>query len=143
MPARILVIENNPANRELMGCLLKMFGYTLLVASEAAAGLAAARRVRPDLIICDTELPGISGYEFARQIRTDPYLGDIPLVALTAFAVVGDRGKALEAGFDTYLFKPIDPDTFVEEVAALLPPGQALASPLPAAAAFSGVRWKA
>lgn len=143
MPVRILVVEHNPANLDLMGCLLKMFGYTLLAAAEAGSGLATARRERPDLIVCDTQLPGISAYEFARQIRADPDLGCIPLVALTPFAVVRNRGKALEAGFDAYVFKPIDPDTFVEEVAALLPPGQSPGSPLPAVPASSRVWWKA
>ena len=114
--ARILVIEDNPHNLELMTYLLEAFGHSPLVASDGGAGLAAARRELPALIVCDVHLPGIDGYQVARQLKDDLELRRIPLVAVTALAMVGDRDRLLAAGFDGYIAKPIDPEHFVEEV---------------------------
>ncbi len=122
MPARILIIEDNPENLELMIYLLNAYGHTPLVARDGYAGLAAAQREIPDLIICDIQLPGIDGYEIARQLKADPALCNIPRVAVTAYAMVGDRNKVLEAGFDGYLSKPIDPETFVSQIDTFLRP---------------------
>jgi CheY-like chemotaxis protein len=122
--ARILVIEDNPANMELMSYLLNAFGHTTLVAHDGKEGLETARRERPDLIVCDIQLPLISGYEVARHLKADDGLKTIPIVAVTAFAMVDDRDKTLAAGFDAYLSKPIAPETFVEQVQGLLRPEQ-------------------
>jgi two-component system cell cycle response regulator len=83
-----------------------------------------AMRERPDLIICDIQLPVMNGYEIARRIKADPAMGDIPLLAVTAFAMVDDRQKTLAAGFDGYFSKPISPDTFVQRVQEFLRPEQ-------------------
>lgn len=121
MPARILIIEDNPANLELMRYLLHAFGHDTLTACDGQAGLEAAQRESPDLIICDVELPKINGMEVARRLKTDLALRRIPLVAVTAFAMVGDRDRMLAAGFDGYIPKPIAPEKFVGEVEAFLP----------------------
>lgn len=120
MSARILIVEDNPANLELMRYLLAAYGHTLLVATDGPAGLAAAARARPDLILCDLQLPGHDGFELLRQLRGDPSIAAIPVVAVTALAMVGDREKVRTAGFDGYIPKPIEPTTFVDEVESYL-----------------------
>lgn len=124
MAARILVIEDNKANLDLMVYLLQAFGHTPLIAQDGEEGLAAVRWEAPDLIICDVQLPKLDGYEVARWLKSHPTLWTIPLVAVTAFAMVGDRDKMLAAGFDGYLAKPISPETFVGEVEGFLHSGQ-------------------
>jgi CheY-like chemotaxis protein len=120
MPARILVIEDNPTNLDLMTYLLTAFGHTTLTADDGAAGIQAVQRERPDLIICDMQLPIMDGYEVARWLKSHPDLRAIPLVAVTALAMMGDRDKVLAAGFDGYIAKPITPETFVGEVERFL-----------------------
>jgi two-component system cell cycle response regulator len=121
MGARILVIEDNPANLELMSYLLRAFGHEVLISCDGEAGLEAARRESPDLIVCDIQIPKIHGLDVARQLKNHPSLKKIPLVAVTAFAMVGDRDKVLSAGFDGYIAKPIAPETFVHQVETFLP----------------------
>lgn len=121
MGARILVIEDNPANLELMSYLLRAFGHEVLAEGDGEAGLEAARRESPDLIVCDIQIPKIHGLDVARQLKSHPSLKKIPLVAVTAFAMVGDRDKVLSAGFDGYIAKPIAPETFVQQVEMFLP----------------------
>lgn len=133
MPARILVIEDNKDNLELMSYLLNSFGYTVLTAVNGKEGLEIARRQLPDLIICDIHLPEVDGYEVARHLKNHPALKAIPLIAVTALAMVGDRDKVLAAGFNAYISKPIDPETFVEQVKTLLQPDQLSKTPPPAA----------
>ncbi|MHB2020399.1 MAG: response regulator [Candidatus Xenobia bacterium] len=120
MAARILIVEDHPTNLQLMVYLLHAFGYSLLSAPDGAAGLEAAAQERPDLILCDVHLPRVDGYEVARRLKQDPLLRKIPLVAVTALAMVGDRERLLEAGFDGYIGKPITPETFVGEVEKFL-----------------------
>jgi two-component system cell cycle response regulator len=119
MAARILVIEDNPTNLALMANLLKAFGHTVLTAIDGDQGLAAVRSEVPDLIVCDVQIPKLDGYEVAKQLKNHPTLCKIPLIAVTALAMVGDREKMLTAGFHGYIPKPIDPKTFVPEVEAL------------------------
>ncbi len=122
--ARIVVIEDNPASRELMAYLLKAFGHIPLEAPDGLSGLESVRRELPDLVLCDLQLPGIDGYEIARQVKSDPSLSSIPLIAVTAYAMVGDRDTVLAAGFDGYITKPITPELFVGQVEAFLKPDQ-------------------
>jgi two-component system cell cycle response regulator len=122
VPARILVIEDNQTNLDLMVYLLRNYGYAPLIACNGEEGLEAARREIPDLIICDLQMPKLDGYEVARQIRLDPRLSKLPVVAVTAFTMRGDRDKVLAAGFDGYLGKPIVPEEFVSQVEAFLRP---------------------
>jgi two-component system cell cycle response regulator len=134
MNARVLVIEDNPINRELMDYLLRAYGFEPLTAVDGSVGLDIAARERPDLILCDIQMPGIDGFEFARRIKADPQLRDTPLVAVTAYAMVGDRDRILATGFDGYIAKPIDPAELIPTINALLPgpqraPGDALTPP--------------
>jgi two-component system cell cycle response regulator len=118
--ARALVIEDNPASLDLMVYLLKAFGHTPLSARDGLEGIETARREHPDLILCDIQLPGADGIEVCRQLKKDPVMRDVPLVAVTAYAMVGDREKLLAEGFDGYLSKPINPQTFIGEMAPYL-----------------------
>ncbi|MGF6275452.1 two-component system cell cycle response regulator [Massilia sp. UYP11] len=129
--ARILIIEDNPANIELMSFLLGAYGHTPLCASDGPRGVAAARSERPDLIACDVNLPGMDGFAVLAALRTDPQLSGVPILAVTALAMAGDREKVLAAGFDGYIGKPIEPESFVAELEAFLAAAPAAA---PAAA---------
>ena len=117
---RIMIIEDNPANLELMTYLLKVFGFAVLSAGNGVEGLEMVRRERVDLVICDIHLPKMDGYEVAKELKGDPELRWIPLVAVTALAMVGDRDKVLAAGFDGYISKPIEPELFVKQVEAFM-----------------------
>jgi CheY-like chemotaxis protein len=121
---KILIIEDNPTNMQLMVYLLQAFGHTPLEAVTGELGLVMARHQTPNLILCDLQLPGMDGYEIARQVKADPKLNTIPLIAVTAYAMVGDRDKVMAARFDGYIAKPIIPETFVEQIEAFLPPDQ-------------------
>jgi two-component system, cell cycle response regulator len=118
--ARVLVVEDNPASLDLMVYLLKAFGHTPLSARDGLEGLEVARRERPDLILCDIQLPGIDGVEVCRQLKRDPEVQKIPMVAITAYAMVGDRERMLGEGFNGYLSKPINPETFIADMAPYL-----------------------
>jgi CheY-like chemotaxis protein len=122
MGSRILVIEDNPTNLELMTYLLNAFGHVTIVAHDGEAGVEAALRELPDLILCDLALPGLDGFGVARRLKREPALAGVPLIAVTASAMVGDRDKVIATGFDGYMSKPITPETFVSEVEAFLPP---------------------
>jgi CheY-like chemotaxis protein len=134
MPARILIIEDNKANLDLMAYLLQAFGYVTHSVENAMEGLHYLEGERPDLIICDVQMPQMDGYELARCIKAEPQLRDIPLVAVTALAMMDDRLKTRAAGFDGYLPKPISPETFVKEVEAFLPAALRSASVLASSA---------
>jgi len=114
--ARILVIEDNPENLELMRFLLQAFQHEALVARNGEEGLSVAERERPDLILCDIHMPTLDGYGVLARLRRDALLREIPCVAVTALAMLGDQSKILDAGFDGYISKPIDPEKFVAEV---------------------------
>src|SRR5260221_11779508 len=107
-----------------MSYLVTAFGHTTFTAQDGPEGLAAARRERPDLIFCDVQLPTLDGYEVARHLKSDSALRVTPLVAVTALAMVGDRDRVLAAGFDGYLAKPINPETFVCQLEDFLRLGQ-------------------
>ena len=130
MAARILIVEDNPANLELMTYLLGASGYPTLSARDGVNGLRIAIEELPDLIICDVQLPKMSGYEMAQQVKRRKDLCGIPLIAVTAFARASDRAEALAAGFDGYLAKPIDPETFIQEIEAFLRPDLRLTAPV-------------
>ena len=144
MNKRILVIEDNPVNLDLMDYALRAFGWQPVAAMRGEDGLAQARMQRPALVLCDIQMPGMDGYELARQFKADPDLARVPLIAVTAYAMVGDREKVMAAGFDGYLTKPIDPASLADTVATGAaqsadepPPPPATAQP-PQAAASRG-----
>jgi len=119
--ARILVVEDDPSSRDLVVYLLEEFGYTVSSAGDGETGLEKARSDRPDLIICDIQFPKLDGYGVVCHLKEDRDLRNIPIVAVTALAMIGDRSKILAAGFDGYLTKPISAETFVAEVEHFLP----------------------
>ncbi|MBV9190239.1 MAG: response regulator [Betaproteobacteria bacterium] len=116
MGALMLIIEDNPANVELMTYLLRAFKHEPLIARDGERGVAMALEHKPDLILCDIQLPRMDGFEVLRRLKEDPQTQHIIVVAVTAFAMVGDRDRALAAGFDGYIAKPIAPETFVSQV---------------------------
>jgi CheY-like chemotaxis protein len=116
MARHILIIEDNPANMELMEYLLHAFDYKVSAAFDGMAGIEMAMQAPPDLIICDVHLPKMDGYETVRRLKSAPVLRHVPVVAVTALAMVGDREKLLGAGFDAYIGKPIDPECFIGQI---------------------------
>jgi CheY-like chemotaxis protein len=141
MPASILIVEDNPTNLELMVYLLDAFGYKTCTAGNGVEALARLAENPVDLVVCDLEMPVMDGYSFARQVRAAGTWRSLTLVAVSAYAMVGDREKVMLAGFDGYIAKPIDPETFVETIQRFLPPDlrahvepqvvEALSAPVP------------
>jgi CheY-like chemotaxis protein len=125
--ARVLVVEDQAENLELMVYLLEAFGHQTLTARNGAEGVAAVTRDRPDLVVMDLQMPVMDGYEAVSLLKADPVLSAIPLVAVTAYAMVGDRERIMASGFDGYMTKPIDPPTFVRELERYLAPTAARA----------------
>ena len=121
MPKKILVVEDNEQNRILMRQILKHHGYEVLEAADGAAGLAMAGEHMPDLILLDLQMPVMGGFAVIRELRKTPELSKLKVIAVTSFAMKGDREKALEAGFDEYVTKPIDTRKFIELVKNILP----------------------
>ncbi len=118
----ILIIEDHADTLELMSYLLRAFGYTTVAATDGIAGLDLAQTGQQDMILCDIQLPGMDGLEIARRLRADAHWRQVPLVAITALAMVGDRERVLAAGFDGYLPKPINPETFVSNIEGYMHP---------------------
>lgn len=106
--SRILVVEDNQDNMTLISDILISLRYTVLQAVDGEQGIAMAVSERPDLILMDLSLPRVDGWTATRQIKADPALKDIPIIALTAHAMIGDRERALAAGCDDYVSKPIN-----------------------------------
>ena len=121
MSAKILLVEDNEANRYLATFLLENSGFTVVHASNGAEAVVAAQNETPDLILMDIQMPEVDGYEAARRIKTEPHLAHIPIVAVTSFAMAGDRAKAAEIGFAGYIEKPIVTETFISEISRFLP----------------------
>jgi CheY-like chemotaxis protein len=122
MSARILIAEDNAANLALVDYLLKTAGHETLAATDGAEAVRLARQLHPDLILCDLQMPVADGYEVLSRLREDPALRDVPVIALTAYSMSGDRANVLVAGFDGYLSKPIDPETFIAQIEKYLRP---------------------
>jgi two-component system cell cycle response regulator/two-component system cell cycle response regulator DivK len=115
---KVLLVEDNEVNRRLAGFLLRSHGYEVREATSAAAAFEMVEKERPDLIVMDIQLPGMDGLEITRKLKEQPATADIPVVAVTSFAMKGDREKAFAAGCAGYVTKPIDKNTFIQEVAA-------------------------
>jgi len=119
-PARILVVDDNPANLKLAAHVLESDGYLVNQASSAEAALEQIHERAPDLILMDIELPGMDGLALTRILKADLATQGIPIVALTAFAMKGDEQKARDAGCNGYLTKPLNTRTLSADVAAFL-----------------------
>lgn len=111
--ARVLVVEDNEVNLELVSYLLTAYGHQVLAAHDGVDGLEVLARERPDVVLCDIEMPRMDGVSFARAVRANPVLAHTRLLAVTASAMAGDRTRFLAAGFDDYHAKPIVPERFV------------------------------
>jgi CheY-like chemotaxis protein len=118
----ILVVEDNALNLELVRDVLTTAGMKVLEAQTGPEGLTAASELKPDLILLDIRLPGTDGFALLERLKADPATRSIPVVALTAQAMVGDREQALAAGFSDYIPKPIDTRTLADRVRRLLDP---------------------
>ena len=120
MGVKILYIEDSPSNRLLVRRILFVEDYEVLEAEDGIIGIEIARQEHPDLILMDMNLPDVDGYEMTRRIRATPELADIPIVAMTANVMEGDREKTLAAGCVGYIPKPIDVDDLPRQVAQFL-----------------------
>jgi two-component system, cell cycle response regulator DivK len=117
---RILVVEDNERNLKLVRDVLQFAGYDVILARSGEQGVALARERAPDLVLMDLQLPTMDGTEALRILRDDPLTREIPVIAVTAFAMKDDRERALRAGFDSYLEKPISVRAFPEQVRSFL-----------------------
>lgn len=117
---RILLVEDNEMNRDMLSRRLERKGYEVLIAVDGAEGVRLARTEMPDLILMDMNLPEVDGWEATRRIKADATTRNIPVIALTAHAMTGDRQKALDAGCDDYDSKPVDLDRLLGKMEALL-----------------------
>ena len=116
MKTKILLIEDNPQNRYLASFLLEQRGHEVVHAETGPDGLEMAAEIRPDLILLDIQLPGMDGHAVASRLKSDPLLRSIPIVAVTSYAMTGDRERCIAAGAEGYIEKPINPESFVDEV---------------------------
>lgn len=115
------MVEDNQDNLNLIAYLLRAYGFTLHLAQDGPEGIRIALKERPDLILLDIRMPVMDGYEVAAAIRSLPTLAQTRIVAVTASAMVGDRERIAAAGFDGYIQKPIDPETFIQTLKPFLP----------------------
>ncbi|HXI96511.1 MAG TPA: response regulator [Candidatus Acidoferrum sp.] len=118
----VLVVEDNKASSDLMAYLLKAAGNTVLTCTDGADAIAIAAREHPRVIVMDLQLDRMSGLEAAAVLAADPVLKAIPRIAVTAYAMVGDRERVLKAGFQGYIAKPIEPTTFAAQIKAFFAP---------------------
>ena len=120
MKPKALLVEDNENNRYLAQFLLEREGFAVMVAVDGKQALEAARLDKPDLVLMDIQMPEMDGYQTAERFKSEPTLKDIPLVGVSSFVMPGDRERALQVGFVGYIEKPINPDTFAEEVKRFL-----------------------
>lgn len=121
MTKAILVIEDHEDNRRIIRDLLTSAGYEIIETKSAEAGVTAAEKHHPDLILMDIQLPDFDGYEATRRIKANPSLCQIPIIAVTSYALSGDEVKAFEAGCDAYVTKPYSPRALLAKIREFLP----------------------
>ena len=118
--AKILIIEDNEQNLYLETFILQKNGHEVIQARSGEKGIALAVQTTPDLILLDIQLPGMDGYTVAEELRKRPGIASVPIIAVTSYAMTGDRERVLEAGCTSYIEKPINPDTFHAQIAQFL-----------------------
>lgn len=123
MKPKILIIEDNEQNLYLITFIMEKNNFEVIQARDGLSGVELAAKHRPDLILLDIQLPVRDGYSIARDLRGNVELNTVPIIAVTSFAMVGDREKAIASGFTDYIEKPINPETIVKEIIKHLPPG--------------------
>ena len=121
MTRTVLLIEDNEQNRYLLTFLLEKHGYGVVAAADGPRGIEIARTFVPAVVLLDIQLPSMDGYAVARELRRNITLCDTPIIAVTSYAMPGDREKAIAAGCTGYLEKPIDPETFVGDMESAMP----------------------
>lgn len=114
--ATVLIIEDNEKNLYLATFILEKNGFQVVAARDGTSGIELAEKTNPDLILLDIQLPEMDGYMVARALKSNPRLAQVPIVAVTSYAMAGDRERILAAGCNGYIEKPINPDTFVDEI---------------------------
>jgi two-component system, cell cycle response regulator DivK len=129
MPARILIVEDDAASRALLMYLFTGSGYGAIAASDGAIGVRIALETGPDLILCDLQMPNLDGFGVLQKLIHTPHWRRVPIIAVTAFSMPGDRETAIAAGFNGYFSKPITPETFAAQIESFLP--SALLAPRP------------
>jgi CheY-like chemotaxis protein len=117
---KVLIAEDNAVNRELLRELLELRGYTVLEACDGQEALQMVEQAQPELLLLDIGMPLMDGFAVIRRIRENPRLAQLPVVAVTAYAMRGDRERILNSGFDGYLSKPVNPSSLAEELARVL-----------------------
>ena len=128
---KILLVEDNEMNRDMLSRRLERKGYEVVLAVDGAAGVAMVQLSAPDLVLMDMSLPVLDGWEATRRLKADPATRDVPVIALTAHAMSSDRGKALDAGCDDYDTKPIELPRLLTKIETLLARRAAEASSVP------------
>ncbi|MBT3387405.1 MAG: response regulator [Desulfobacula sp.] len=121
MKNKVLIIEDNEQNMYLFTYLLEKNGYETLQANDGLTGIDLAKQQIPELILLDIQLPDMNGYQIAQQLRSNLKTNKIPIIAVTSYAMVGDKERTIEAGCTGYIEKPINPDTFMSEIERFLP----------------------
>ncbi|HAJ27764.1 MAG TPA: response regulator [Syntrophus sp. (in: bacteria)] len=120
MGKKILVIEDNPMNCRLIADILTYHNFTVITADNGESGIAMTREQMPDLILLDLQMPGMNGFETLQQIRDDPRIQGMKVVAVTSYAMAGDKKLVLAAGFDGYIAKPLDTKEFPQTVKKMI-----------------------
>ncbi len=120
MSEKILIVDDNEQNRKLFGFILQNSGYEIIESENGEDGLKLAKENHPGLILMDIQMPGIDGAEAFRILRSGPETKDIPVIALTSYAMRGDREKFLEQGFNGYISKPINVKEFMNTIKSVL-----------------------
>jgi two-component system, cell cycle response regulator DivK len=122
MKTKILIIEDNAQNMYMLTYLLESENYEIIQAFSGITGINAAKNIKPDIILLDIQLPEMDGYTVAVKLRENEELKKTPIIAVTSYAMPGDREKAIESGATGYIEKPINPDTFISQMKSFLPP---------------------
>ena len=122
--ARILLVEDNPTNLELLRYLLTHHGHEVASASNGEEGVSLTKRVHPDIVLCDLRMPCLDGYGLLARVRADSALADVVVIAVTAYSMPDDRKRVAEAGFDGHLTKPITPETVVGQIERFIARGR-------------------
>lgn len=140
---KVLIVDDEPDSLLVAETLLQMCGATTLTANNGELGLQLAKREHPRFIISDLSMPIMSGWQMLYELKETPVTADIPVIALTAHAMVGDRERAIEVGFHNYLTKPLRPETFIDDLLVLLLDVPTISSDLPrrSAEADKQVSW--
>ncbi len=118
--SKVLIVDDNRASRDLVRAILKCFPYEIVEATQGQEALDQIRKERPDLVLLDIDMPVLDGFGVVRHIRQDSGFAHLPIIAVTAYAMEGDREKALAAGFTAYVTKPVRPEGLRRQVRLLL-----------------------